>query len=540
MAKTINLTDRDIDYISRVVDTEVPRSVQRRDPKAYRDMVRAVVDTVTNRLGSDGFPNSVTGVLNQKRQFSKITGPADLTPYGSVQKTPKAAAATEEMVRQHIENRVAGAPSTIGDAVNYANPNFSSPSNRKGWIDSMIDAGAKKLGIDDDIHYHGNAPGAVPASEYSLSLNGVDNTHALANVATPTFADRAGTGLNQADSATGIMSAVNPASTMSVERGMLADPSSMGISGGLLGGTTPGASASSTVSAFRDPQAEMAGLQQQANQTRQRMEMANGSLNLNQDQIANAMGRREQAMGILGSQPIDNTSVAGIEAVSPTQISQPQQEQPKNDLASAYGQMANTMQDAGVLGLSGMKVMDPNDILGVGKLAPAPGLAVESMPTTDMTASVADQPTMTGPVTTEIADPVSQTTARRATNASPTVSGGLLSADEAAMVEKQRETLAAQGKNRKEQVKKGLGSIGGGILGGLALGPVGAILGGLLGPSVFNGNILGQLGTGVKHFPAAPREVSRGDGRLSDYGRGVHDSSDQFRDAYDRGDVGLW
>lgn len=531
MARTINLTDRDIDYISRVVDTEVPRSIQRRDPAVYRDMVRAVVDTVTNRLASEGYPKSVTGVLNQRRQFSKITGPSSLDPYGSVQNTPVASQVTQDLVREHIGNRVAGGEPIIGDAVNYANPNFSSKSNLSGWINPMIEAGAKKLGLGNAIHWHGNAPGAVPPDEYGVALNGVDNTEALSRVPTPTFADRAGTGLNQADSATGIMAAVNPATAMSVERGLLSDPS-MSLSGSAAGGISQGGAATGLLSSFRDPQAEMAALQQEANQSRQRLEMQNGSLSLSPDQLSSAMDRRRSAMGLLS---VDQDPVAAIEAASPLQAAA--QATPQS-LASAYGQLGQSMQQGGILGLSGQKIMDPNDVLGVGKLQTQPGLAVESMPEIDIT-QVSEIPSIAGPATAEVINTPQQTAKR----ANQTVTGGLLSPAEYDALSNQQMALADMGVNKaakmKAGLKNGVGALGGGILGSMLAGPLGALAGGLLGPALMNGMAFGPK-TGEGYFPSAPKESPYGNGKETSYGRSVRESSGQYDHATRTGSHGLY
>lgn len=157
-----------------------------------------------------------------------------------------------------------------------------------------------------------------------------------------------------------------------------------------------------------------------------------------------------------------------------------------------------------------------------------------------MNAEITGPVTIEGPVTSNIAEPAARNAAARSTRKASTPTGGLLSSAEYDAVRAQQEALSKQGKNKGEALKKGLGTIGGGILGAMLVGPIGSILGGYFGPSIFNGSIFGQLGTGVNHFPAAPREVSRGDGRLTESGRDAYRDSDQFRDAYDRGDVGLW
>ncbi|NNH59443.1 hypothetical protein HLI01_22165 [Rhizobium laguerreae] len=169
----VNLSQRDIDYIARVVDTEVPRSIQRSNPQEYQRMVGAVVDTVTNRMASGNYPTTATGVLNQSRQFSKITGPSFLNPYGSVQQTPKAPESVRNMVADRIAGAAAGEPSAIGGALNYANPNYSSKSSLRGWIDPMINAGAQAFGVGKNVHYHGTAPGQQPAAPYSVMAEGI-------------------------------------------------------------------------------------------------------------------------------------------------------------------------------------------------------------------------------------------------------------------------------------------------------------------------------------------------------------------------------
>lgn len=197
------------------------------------------------------------------------------------------------------------------------------------------------------------------------------------------------------------------------------------------------------------------------------------------------------------------------------------------------------MDQAGVLGLSGQKVLDtPNDPLGVrGKLAPAPGaLAVESMPT--LNTFVAETPVVAGPAAIDAVTTQPQTVARRASQ--PV---GLLSNDEYGMVRDQQQRLAAMGVNRKAQIgnamKKGLGAFGGGILGGMLAGPIGAVVGGLLGNQIVTpGGILS--GTGTNYFPDAPKGPVYGDGKQTDYGRSVQQSSGQYRSAVSKGSKGLY
>lgn len=181
---SLNLTQREIDYIGRVVETEVPRSIARRNPDTYADMVKAVTDTIINRVASPSFPNTVEGVINQNRQFSKIAGPKSykakngkriaLNPYGKVSKAPKASELVQNTVNSHIQARINGAPSIVGGALHYANPAYSSRSNQ-GWI-SKLDG--PRLGVGTAVHHHGTAPGYKPAPEVTLSAEGFGSSPA--------------------------------------------------------------------------------------------------------------------------------------------------------------------------------------------------------------------------------------------------------------------------------------------------------------------------------------------------------------------------
>ena len=169
MPYSVDLSTQDIDYIGRVVATEVDHHYARTDPKTYRSMVNAVVDTVLNRAAAGRYGKTIKDVIDAPRQFSKITGPKSLNPYGTIEKAPKAPASVQQIVDQHISQRAAGLPSSIGKATDYANPFFSDQQNRTGWIDPMIAAGATKVGRGTSVHYHGNAIGSTPPSYYDVT-----------------------------------------------------------------------------------------------------------------------------------------------------------------------------------------------------------------------------------------------------------------------------------------------------------------------------------------------------------------------------------
>lgn len=514
----VHLTQRDVDYIARVVDTEVPRSIQRRNPAEYNRMVRAVVDTVTNRMASGQFPGTATGVLNQRRQFSKITGPSSLNPYGSVQKTPRAPAAVKSLVMDHVAARAAGAPPSIGGALNYANPHFSSKSNL-GWIGDMINAGAEKLGVGKSVHYHGNAPGTRPVGEYALSAESMPGSF----VPRPTPRG----GLFQEQQATGIMSAINPATPMAVERqslGSLPVSARARTGAGLLSSAAAGATLESPRDKLRrgllDQRRELEATQAQRIDQSARV----GSVNPFAETAAPMQGPNRPS---LSDEVAEYEKTPEYAARFPGRNVGPAAT-PKMSLAEQYAAYGQGQAIARNMGLLSQDVAEFTP-----QLHPA-----QQMPQGDMTDL---------PPATEVAGPASPTAyvepaaAPETPAANPTsaaAGGGLLSPQEQEMVRQQQLNVAAMGPNRRAQIgsvaKKGLGAFGGGVLGGLLLGPLGAIAGGLLGPTLVNGV------TQSPNYPKRPESTPKGDGKMTDYGRSVQRESGQFDRAVRSGRGGLW
>lgn len=102
------------------------------------------------------------------------------------------------------------------------------------------------------------------------------------------------------------------------------------------------------------------------------------------------------------------------------------------------------------------------------------------------------------------------------------------------ITERQREIAAkTQSDMRNRSI---LGTLGGAVLGGALLGPVGGLLGGYLGKSFSNSG----------YYPEAPERLNPGGtddrsyGGLNDYGRDAYNESKDFRDAVDSGSAGLW
>ena len=176
----ITLTDEDRHLINLLASTEVDHRLYRRDPEEYRRQVAGVVDTVINRVASDQFPDTVAGVANQKRQFSKITGPKKLDPYGDVSKVPDSVGPKffDQAVEAHLDARSSGVPSSVGGGLHYANPKFSDASNLK-WINKLE---GPTFGSGQMIHKHGTTAGFDPVE---ASLAPTDTAIAAINELAP-------------------------------------------------------------------------------------------------------------------------------------------------------------------------------------------------------------------------------------------------------------------------------------------------------------------------------------------------------------------
>lgn len=109
---------------------------------------------------------------------------------------------------------------------------------------------------------------------------------------------------------------------------------------------------------------------------------------------------------------------------------------------------------------------------------------------------------------------------------------GLLGGPPQATPRAQMDAFAAH-TARQQMQRNLLGGIGGGLLGGLALGPVGAIAGGLLGRTYAKNSFFPDA-------PEAPQGGTRKEAGLSDYGRSVQRESKQFDKAVKSGKGGLW
>jgi len=506
----VNLTQQDIDYIARVVDTEVPAHLARTNPAEYERMVQGVVDTVTNRIESNRYPNTAVDVLNQPRQFSKITGPSRLSPYGAVQNAPKASALAQNAVYDYAAARAQGAPPTVGGALNYANPNFSDRRNLTGWIDPMIDAGAKALGIGRNVHYHGTVPGQDPAGFYTVAVEGMPSSP----VPTPTPRD-------QISPAYGLMGAIDPIAPMAVERGGLLGPATVApttfqdveVSKSARNapqsfdtarfGPAPSAFKETPVAAFA-PAATPAAQTASFDMGRFGPEVAGPTAPSNFDTAR------------FGAPPAGptpaNPSVASLQRGLLDQT------------RAVYGALPDIPPEVAPGALLGQPPVDPT----VTATPSVPGYVDPRVTTQPQAApSYTAQPSYAPQAAQPALSMAQQTYNQRAAMAAPAPSG--LGHQMARDVQQQMGSRSM------------FGGIGGALLGGALLGPVGGLLGGLVGRNYAQRTYSPPAPERIQGQPmgtAPGGGVSVGD--LNDYGRDTYSSSGDFRDAVDAGGIGLY
>ncbi|QGM46664.1 tape measure protein [Methylocystis heyeri] len=136
-ANSISLTPKEILDLKKTVLTEwVP---------GQGDMQgKGIIDTILNRRASGHWGDSVTDVVNARKQFSAING--GIAFNGKVARgvddIPNSALDTargrqsSSLVDRWLAERAAGAKSVVGDHLNYANRAASTPNNW-AWIDTL-------------------------------------------------------------------------------------------------------------------------------------------------------------------------------------------------------------------------------------------------------------------------------------------------------------------------------------------------------------------------------------------------------------------
>nr|WP_172685181.1 cell wall hydrolase [Methylobacterium oryzae]AGO88381.1 protein of unassigned function [Methylobacterium oryzae CBMB20] len=155
--KPVTLTREDVKVIAKVVTTEVDLRLNDLDLRAQ---IHAVIDTMLNRLASGRWGKTMKSVADSPWQFSRINGPS--WAYGSVDKMPDLAVSPKVAaeVQRWLARRESGAPSSVGDAMNYLNPAFSSTRAVNGWgraVLAQAEQNGHIFGSGRSKHYHGTA-----------------------------------------------------------------------------------------------------------------------------------------------------------------------------------------------------------------------------------------------------------------------------------------------------------------------------------------------------------------------------------------------
>ena len=172
--KSITLSQADIHDMAKVVNTEVAPGLAKTSPEQYALQRQGVVDTMTNRMSTGKYDN-VDQMLNERRQFSKITGPDTLNPYGSVAKTPDAPAKMEDDVQRDLLARANGSRQDVtGGYQHYLNPVASDQSNLNAWGNHVVAQG-RGYGVGQNTQFYGGAPGEKPVDPYKIKMPGAND-----------------------------------------------------------------------------------------------------------------------------------------------------------------------------------------------------------------------------------------------------------------------------------------------------------------------------------------------------------------------------
>ena len=170
-SKTLNLSQQDIQDITKVTSTEAAEHL---DQNEYNRQAGAIVDTIINRVISKGYPDTVRGVINQKSQFSQISG--NRGAYGSVQAMPDNAIKSKAraFVPGYLSGRVDGSikPVINGD-LNYLNPAHSGAKAMRTWgkiIKDQAEKSGQIYGKGDSLHYHGTSTEMLNKKPFGFKL----------------------------------------------------------------------------------------------------------------------------------------------------------------------------------------------------------------------------------------------------------------------------------------------------------------------------------------------------------------------------------
>ena len=119
---------------------------------------RGIIDTILNRRASGHWGQSVASVVNAKSQFSDVNGAvAWRQGRRSVDQIPmsRVSRRASRLVDDYLRQREQGVGSSVGDNLNYANPNYSDRRNL-AWINKLD---GPQYGSGKSVHRHGTTAG---------------------------------------------------------------------------------------------------------------------------------------------------------------------------------------------------------------------------------------------------------------------------------------------------------------------------------------------------------------------------------------------
>ncbi|KLK93825.1 hypothetical protein AA309_07170 [Microvirga vignae] len=167
---TITITEDDIEALARTSMSEVGH-FGRYGEETLKGGVKAVVDTILNRVAHPNFPDTIDEVVNARFQFSAIGGPGGVRTW---RRLPRASDAVFSIVTKHLASRVSGSKSTVGGATHFLNPFLSSARALSTWGNHVVANAVASWGRGRDIHFHGFAPGTAPSPAYNVALNSAE------------------------------------------------------------------------------------------------------------------------------------------------------------------------------------------------------------------------------------------------------------------------------------------------------------------------------------------------------------------------------
>ncbi|WP_347091091.1 peptidoglycan-binding protein [Sphingomonas parapaucimobilis] len=155
-ARAIQLTAKDVKDLKKTLQTEWFAA-------SGPEQAYGIIDTILNRLASGHWGNTITDVVNARKQFSDINGPPawsgkdglDIGPHNRVEQIPDRVvrSRTDKLTDAYLIERARGRASIFGTHLDYANPNphYSSPNNI-AWIKKLQ---GPSFGKGNAVHRHG-------------------------------------------------------------------------------------------------------------------------------------------------------------------------------------------------------------------------------------------------------------------------------------------------------------------------------------------------------------------------------------------------